>query len=218
MVTEQSLCYSAGVPRPRVHDPDRILDAAESLAVRSGPGAVTTRAVAAAAGVSNGAIYHEFGSRSGLLGRTWLRAARRFLSAQSDLVTAVLDAGADGVAAVVAAADAPAAFAEQFGTSARLLLGVQRDQLIDGDTPPEVASALAALDRDLVGLMIRLADSLWNRKDAAAVDTITTCIVDLPTAILLSRNRLDQPAARAQLTAAVRAVLAVGPAEQGGNT
>lgn len=203
------------MPRPRVHDPDRILDAAESLAVRSGPAAVSTRAVAAAAGVSNGAIYHEFGSRSGLVGRTWLRAARRFLTAQTELVDAALDSESDGVAAVVAAADAPAAFAERFGTSARLLLGVQRDQLVDGDTPAEVASALAALDSELVGLMIRLAERLWNRRDAAAVDTITTCIVDLPTAILLSRNRLARPVARAQLTAAVRAVLAVGPAEQG---
>nr|WP_307695101.1 TetR family transcriptional regulator [Nocardia beijingensis] len=64
-----------GMPRPRIHDPGTVLDAAESLAVRCGPAAVTTHAVAAATGVSNGAIYHTFGSRAELLGRTWLRAA-----------------------------------------------------------------------------------------------------------------------------------------------
>jgi hypothetical protein len=59
--------------------------------------------------------------------------------------------------------------------------------------------------------MIRLARALWDRKDAAAVDVITTCIVDLPTAILLQRNRIHDPGARKRLRAAVRAVLAVGP-------
>jgi hypothetical protein len=42
------------------------------------------------------------------------------------------------------------------------------------------------------------------------VDVVTTCIVDLPTAILLRRNRINDPAARERLRAAVRAVLAVG--------
>jgi hypothetical protein len=51
----------------------------------------------------------------------------------------------------------------------------------------------------------------WDRKDARAVDAITTCIVDLPTAILLRRDRLSSSTARAHLHAAVRAVLAVGP-------
>ena len=55
----------------------------------------------------------------------------------------------------------------------------------------------------LIGLMIRLARGMWDRKDAGAVDTITTCIVDLPTAILLSRNRLGSKTAREHLRAAV---------------
>ena len=59
--------------------------------------------------------------------------------------------------------------------------------------------------------MIRLAVNLWDRKDAGAVDTITTCIVDLPTAIVLRRDRLADPTAREHLRAAVRAVLDVGP-------
>jgi AcrR family transcriptional regulator len=201
------------MPRPRVYEPDRVLDAVESLAVASGPAAVTIRAISAAVGVSNGALYHTFGSRSGLMGRAWLRAGRRFLAVQNDLVDKALSTtGLQApVAAVVAAADAPAVFAEQHPDSSKVLLTVSREELLDSDLPDDVAIELRDLDRLLVGLLIRLAVNLWGRKDARAVDTITTCIVDLPTAILLRRDRLANPTAREHLRASVRAVLDVGP-------
>jgi AcrR family transcriptional regulator len=200
------------VPRPRVHDRDTVLDAAESLAVATGPAGVTTRAVAAAAGVSNGAIYHSFRSKGDLVAQTWLRAARAFLDVQSGLVdTALAEAGADPIHAVAAAADAPAVFFGLHPQSARLLLRVNRDQLLGEDLPADVAAELGALDRELIGLMMRLSLRLWDRKDAVAVDAITLCIVDLPTAILLSRNRINSAWARDNLKSAVRAVLADGP-------
>jgi AcrR family transcriptional regulator len=201
------------MPRPRLHEPDQVLDAVESLAVASGPAAVTIRAVSAAVGVSNGALYHTFGSRSGLMGRAWLRAGRRFLAVQNALVDhALSEAGPRApVAAVVAAAGAPAVFAEQYPDSSKLLLTVRRDELLDSDLPDEIATELRDLDRLLVGLMIRLAVNVWDRKDARAVDAITTCIVDLPTAILLRRDRLASTTAREHLRASVRAVLDVGP-------
>jgi AcrR family transcriptional regulator len=195
------------MPRPRVHDPDRVLDAAESLAVRSGPAAVTIRAISTAVGVSNGALYHTFGSRTGLLARAWLRAGHRFLDAQ----TASVDKAPTGVQAVLAAADTPAVFAEQYPNSGLLLLTVPRDNLLNSDLSDEIAGEVRDLEATLIGLMIRLAVSVWDRKDAAAVDTITTCIVDLPTAILLRRNRLRSETAREHLRAAVTAVLDVGP-------
>lgn len=212
MITEQLLCYLSGVPRPRIHDRDTVLDAAESLAVQTGPAGVTTRAVAATAGTSNGAIYHSFRSRGDLLAQTWLRAARAFLDVQNQLVeSALADDAADPVSAVVAAADAPAVFFGLHPQSSRLLLRVDRDQMLGDDLPDDVVADLAELDRALIGLMIRLSSHLWKRKDAKAVDAITLCIVDLPTAILLSRNRIEDPWARNQLTSAVRAVLADGP-------
>jgi AcrR family transcriptional regulator len=200
------------MPRPRIHDRDTVLDAAESLAVQTGPASVTTRAVAAAAGMSNGAIYHSFRSRGDLVAQTWLRAARAFLDVQSDLVdSALADSSVDPIAAVVAAADAPAVFFRLHPQSSRLLLRVDRDQLLGDELPQDVTTDLAALDRALIGLMMRLSVHLWKRKDAAAVDAITLCIVDLPTAILLSRNRIGSAWARDQLKSAVRAVLADGP-------
>lgn len=199
------------MPRPRVHDPDRVLDAVESLAARSGPTAVTIRAISEATGVSNGAVYHGFGSRAGLVGAAWLRAARNFLAVQGELVSAA----PEPTDAVIAAADAPVAFAELRPTASKLLSVINRDDLIDADLPAELAAQLGHVDAELIGLLIRLAAALWDRRDAAAVDTITTCVVDLPTAIVLSRDRLGSPTARAQLHAAVRAVLSVGPTLKG---
>ncbi|HXO56381.1 MAG TPA: TetR/AcrR family transcriptional regulator [Mycobacterium sp.] len=198
------------MPRPRVYEPDRVLDAVESLAVASGPAAVTIRAVSAAVGVSNGALYHTFQSRSGLMGRAWIRAARRFFTMQHDLVEQALADG-DPQAAVVAAADAPAVFADRYPDSSKLLWLVSREELLDSDLPDDVAAELHDLHRSLIDLMIRLADKLWDRRDARAVDTITTCIVDLPTSIVLRRDRLANPTAREHVRASVRAVLDVGP-------
>ena len=198
------------MPRPRVYEPDRVLDAVESLAVASGPAAVTIRAVSAAVGVSNGALYHTFESRSGLMGRAWIRAARRFFTMQHDLVDQALADG-DPQAAVVAAADAPAVFGDRYPDSSKLLWLVSREELLDSDLPDDVAAELHDLHRSLIDLMIRLADKLWDRRDARAVDTITTCIVDLPTSIVLRRDRLANPTAREHVRASVRAVLDVGP-------
>jgi hypothetical protein len=117
----------------------------------------------------------------------------------------------DPIAAVVAAADAPVVFAEQYPDSSKLLFTVHRDELLNSDLPDEIATELSDLDRMLVGMMIRLAVDLWDRKDARAVDAITTCIVDLPTAILLGRDRLDSATAREHLRVAVRAILDIGP-------
>lgn len=198
------------MPRPRLHDPDRVLDAVESLTVASGPAAVTIRAISSAVGVSNGALYHTFGSRAGLMARAWLRAGQRFFTLQNTLVDQAL-AGGDAREAVLAAADAPVVFAERHPQSSTVFWAVSREELLESELPDDVAAELNDAHRLLIGLMVRLAVNLWDRKDARAVDTITTCIVDLPTAVVLRRDRLANPTARAHLRAAVRAVLDVGP-------
>lgn len=195
--------------RPRVHDPDDILDAVETLVAARGASGVSIRAVSAATGVSNGALYHEFGSRSAILARTWLRAGRRFLACQSALVDAALPGG--GASAVAAAADAPAAFADARPDAASLLLTVRREDVLSTGVTDDIAAQLRDLDGELTALLIRLSTAMWNRRDAAAVAVITTCVVDLPTALLLRRNRLADPTARRALRAAVAAVLDVGP-------
>jgi AcrR family transcriptional regulator len=181
-----------------------MLDAAEALAIEGGVKAVTIRAVAERGGISNGAIYHAFGSRGGLVGRAWVRAARRFLELQQQVV----DAEDDPVRAVVAAADAPAVFSEQYPSSARLLLGTSRDELI-GEAPAEVQAELRALDRDLRELLIRLSIAMWQRKDAASVAVIEDCVVGLPTGLMLRRPMPPTKDTRRRLAAAVETILSV---------
>ncbi len=208
-----------GVARPRIHDLDHVLDTAEKLAVTSGPAAVTVRALSEATSVSNGALYHAFGSRAGLLARAWIRAALAFLQLQRDAVDDALgtDASVDGtcaVEAVVAAALCPAVFFDQKPTSAQFLLTVSRSDLLGaGDLPADVAKELRQLDKALVMIFVRLSRSLWDRKDKAAVALIRDCVVQLPTALLLDGNRTADPHARARLAAAVRALLTIPPAQ-----
>ena len=191
------------MPRPQVYDRDAMLDAAEELAVKGGVKAVTIRAVSDRAGISNGAIYHAFGSRGGLVGRAWVRAARRFLALQQQAV----DAEDDPIRAVVAAADAPAVFSEQYPSSAQLVLGTSREELI-GEAPAEVQAELRALDTDLRDLLIRLSIAMWDRKDAASVAVIEDCVVGLPTGVMLRRPMPPTANTRRRLAVAVEAILA----------
>lgn len=213
--------YAASVPRPRVHDLDQVLDVAERLVVAVGPDQLTARRLSTESGVPNGAIYHAFGSLAALRGRLWLRAATDFLRLQAELIDEALGATRapafdDAVNAVVAAADAPAAFADRRPAAARMLMTVRREQLLGPDLPEELADSLLGLDRRLVSeVLLRLTSALWGRRDSPSVEVMTTCVVDLPTALL--HRHLRQGAAdgtvhitadvRARLAAAVRAVL-----------
>ena len=197
------------MPRPRVHDLDRVLDVAEHLVAQVGATGVTVRGLAEAAGVPNGTIYHGFGSLGALLGQVWLRAATDFL----DLQTGLVDRAGDAQSAVVAAADTPAVFAEHRPAGARMLLNVDKNELLGPQLPTDLADALIALDKRVVALLVRLSLMLWDRRDGAAVEVLTTCVVDLPTALYrraLATGPVD-PHVRRRLAAAVRAVLAIPP-------
>ncbi|MBF6167999.1 helix-turn-helix transcriptional regulator [Streptomyces gardneri] len=201
------------MPRPRVHALDPLMDAAEQLAVDSGPAAVTVRALSEAASVSNGAIYHAFGSRAGLMGRVWLRAAQRFLTLQREAVDRALAAGSsreEVIEAVVAAADTPAEFLVQQPVSGRFLLTVPREELLgSSELPDDIAEELRQLDQTLIELFVGLSRGVFDRADREAVGVIRECVVELPTALLLRGRRDPDPAVRQRLAAAVRAVLAV---------
>ena len=196
------------MPRPRVHDLGELLDTAERLVAERGAENVTVRGLAAAAGVPNGTIYHAFGSLNALLAQAWLRAATAFL----DLQTELADQAPTAADAVVAAAGTPAVFAAQRPAGARMLLTVKQDRLFGPDLPDELADALHALDKRLIALLVRLARRMWDRGDGLAVEVITTCVVDLPTALF--RRDLTGPLVRERLAAAVRAVLTVPPEER----
>ncbi|WP_320671984.1 TetR/AcrR family transcriptional regulator [Patulibacter defluvii] len=195
--------------RPRIHDPEAILDAAERLLADEGAGALTIRALAERTGAPSGTLYHAFGSRSDLLARLWVRAATGYLDQQQTAVDAAL--AADGpVAAVIAAAETLAVLRERRPTTARLLLRHRRQDLIGDDLSPALAAELDGLQRRLDGEIRRLALALWQRGDRAAREVVAACVVDLPGALLLDRRpRTIDP--RPLLAAAVGGILAAGP-------
>lgn len=203
------------MPRPRVLDLSQLMDMAERLAAESGPRAVTIRALSDATSISNGAIYHAFGSRAGLLGHVWLRAAKRYLCVQRAAVAQALSSGTARepvVDAVVAAARCPATFFSQDPVSARFLLAVHRDNLFEsGDLPGELADDLRRLDHELGGLLIELSERMWNRRDRCAVAAIRACVVELPTALVIRGQQPPDSAALQRLDVAVRAVLTLTP-------
>ncbi|MGY1664332.1 TetR/AcrR family transcriptional regulator [Geodermatophilus sp. SYSU D00696] len=198
------------MPRPRVHAPEAVLDAAEELLVAEGRAQLTVRGLAARSGASNGSIYHAFGSLETVVAAAWLRRAQQFLELQR---TAVAEAGGDGRRAVQAAADAPARLAGLDLRAAQLLFRLQRDDLLTDAVAPEVADALRSLDAALLDTLRLLARGVWDRDDGAAVGVVTTCVVRLPTALLLPEIRAGRvrPHTRAQLAAAVAAVVDCGP-------
>jgi AcrR family transcriptional regulator len=196
------------MPRPRVHAPESVLDAAEELLVAHGRGGLTIRALSEGAGVSNGSIYHAFGTLEDVVAGAWLRRAEQFLAMQRSAVDEELENGG-ARRAVQAAADAPARLAEQDLRAARLLVALDRDDLLTDSVSGSAADRLRALDAALLDTLRLLARALRGRADAAAVDLITTCVVRLPTALLFPgiRAGLVSPSARRQLAAAVGAVL-----------
>lgn len=195
--------------RPRLHDLDALLDAAELLFAEGGSGALTIRALAERTGAPSGSLYHAFGSRNELLGRMWLRAANRFLDLQRTAVSEHLGEGVsydDAVAATVAAASTPAVLAAQSPATAKLLLEHRREAIVDEGLPEPLTTELLALDDQLLQIMRTLASALFGRRDRRAIETVTACIVDLPTALLSSRHkRAIDPLTI--LEAAVRGVL-----------
>jgi AcrR family transcriptional regulator len=200
------------MPRPRVHAPDAVLDAAEELLVERGRAQLTIRLLAERSGASNGSIYHAFGSLETVVGAAWLRRARQFLALQATAVEQALAAG-DGRRAVQAAADAPARLADDDLRAAQLLVALQRDDVLTDAVAAPVADELRALDATLAATLRRLALAVWDRGDAAAVDVVTVCVVRLPAALLFGEIRTGRirTHTRAQLAAAVGAVLDCGP-------
>ena len=171
---------------------------------------LTIRALSSASGASNGAVYHAFGSRDGLLARVWAEEAGRFLTFQRDRVAEAMGEG-DPTAALVAAALAPAAYAKDDEDGARLLLAATADDLLTSELD-EGRTQLLQLQKELRALLVELASALWERGDRAAVTTVRHCVVTLPGALLLKSDRITDPLAQHSLEHAVRGIAAAPPA------
>ncbi len=168
------------------------------------------RALITESGASNGAVYHAFGSRDGLLARVWTREAEKFLAFQRKQVEQALEES-DPVSAVVAAALSPASYAVQDEDGARLLLTTNADQLMTPELDANAHTDLLGLQRQLGELLTELATVLWGRRDRAAVTTMRYCVVTLPGALLLKSRDVRDPLAQHALEQAVRGIAAAPP-------
>jgi AcrR family transcriptional regulator len=78
----------AAEPAPREAARKALLDAAERLLIEEGHAGITTRKVAAEAGVNHGLVHYYFGSNENLLVRTLERFTDRLIARQRDLYAA----------------------------------------------------------------------------------------------------------------------------------
>jgi AcrR family transcriptional regulator len=200
--------------RPRQHDLDALLGHARSLWIERGAEGLTIRALSSASGASNGAVYHAFGSRAGLLARVWAQEAGRFLAFQRDRVREAMLHG-DATSALVAAALAPATYAADNADGARLLLAVTADDLLAADPGEPARTQLIDLQKELGTLLVDLASALWDRRDRAAVEVVRHCVVRLPGALLLQAENIADPLAAHSLEHAVRGIASAVPPASG---
>jgi hypothetical protein len=119
---------------------------------------------------------------------------------------------ASATEAVVAAALSPVDFAIEHPCAARLFFMQRRDQLFSHNLPQSASDELDAIQRTFTGVLIRLAQARWNRRDSVAADAIAACVVDLPGGLMQRKLRagaaLDDQT-RTQIDAACRAILAL---------
>jgi len=187
-----------------VFSTDEILDAARGVVIERGPRGATVEAIAEAAGVPVGSLYHRFRSIDELLASAWLRAVQR-TQARALAVPASLEAPLEAAVAV-ALAMYDHCLAEPEDT---LLLDVlRRGDLLSLDTGP-LGGELETVNDPVLELMAGLARALFGRADARGRDLVLLALVDMPHGFahreLISGTRT--PARRERLPAAVRAVL-----------
>ncbi|RNL78275.1 TetR/AcrR family transcriptional regulator [Nocardioides marmorisolisilvae] len=196
--------------RPQVVDIDALLDHARGIWVAEGQAGVTIRALSAASGVSNGAIYHHFSSRTHLLAQIWAREAASFRLFQRERIQEARDAGT-AEDAVVAAALATGAYAEVKGAAVRVLFGSRPDSLTAEGVPDEVIKELRRHRASAATLIADLAEEVWGRSDKDAKRLMRNCVVDIPARIFMAADKPNDKLARYAIEHAVRGLLAAGP-------
>lgn len=196
--------------RPQFVDVDALLEHARSLWVAEGQDAVTIRALSSRSGVSNGAIYHHFSSRTHLLAQIWAREASAFRAFQRERIEEARETGT-AEDAVVAAALATAGYAEVEGAAVRVLLASRPDSMIADGVPADVVTELRRHRARAATLVADLAEAAWGRSSKDAKRLMHNCVVDIPARIFMAADKPNDKLARYAIEHAVRGILAAGP-------
>jgi AcrR family transcriptional regulator len=191
--------------RPELHPESAILDAARTLVLAEGARSTTVNAIAAASGAPKGSIYHRFASLNDLLAEMWMRAVRR---SQAAFLAALGEP--EPVTAAVAGALSIHDFAEQQRADARLLVAMRREDLVETVDASQLRRELDELNRPLEGALTELGRRLYGRASRENIERTVCAVVDIPQGAIrrhLLAGVQFPPGLRAQLEAAVRAVL-----------
>ncbi len=126
-----------------------LLDAAAALLAAEGPGALTVRRIAEAAGVSTMGLYSRFGAKSGIVEALWRRGFEEFAAMLHS------SEGPDATARLVAGASSYRRFALEHPTT----YGIMFQQAVpDFEPSPEAVAFAQASFRTFVGIVAEAMD------------------------------------------------------------
>lgn len=184
--------------RPARVDERDLYAAVGRLVASKGPASLSTRRIAAEAGVPTGSLYHRFPERDLLVASAWLDAVRRF---QPGWIQA-LDHPHLDEAIVRAAAHTPR-WATANPVETALLLRYSREQLLQS-WPLQLGDDLAVVNRPVTQALRRHARRRWGTASAAHIERLRFAVVTVPRALVREH---DDPGALVE--AASAAALAV---------
>jgi AcrR family transcriptional regulator len=193
------------MPRPRIHQPDTVLDHARDIVLERGARAATMEAIARTSGAPMGSLYHYFSSHDELLARLWVRAVRR-----SQAAFRAAAEHEDPEQAALAAALSIYDFCVRERDDARLLMSLRREDLIQAELPPDLMQELKDLNRPVGHTLEQLSHRLYGRAQPHDLDRVLLATFDLPYGIArpsIIRGRTPPNHRRKLLKAAVLAVI-----------
>lgn len=175
IANELAVSYPISMPRPAKHDETKILKAAATLVAARGPAAATIIAIAASIAAPNGSIYHRFRSRDELMGRLWLSKARIF----QDRWLEALEESDPHKAGLEAALSVPRTARSDF-EGARILLLHRREDFLSDGWPREIQAEASRLEKQVSTGLTKITRRLFDRDSAAARQTTSFAVLDLP--------------------------------------
>jgi AcrR family transcriptional regulator len=192
------------VERPSRFSEAQILDATAAIVAADGPGAATIGAIGNVLKAPSGSIYHRFASRDVLLGRLWLSKAAFF----QNRFTAALADPDPAKAGLAAALSIPLA-------GARIMLLHRRDDFLDGDWPPDMATEAIRLKHQAGDAMNEIARRLFGPVSAETLRLVNFAVIDVPLAAVRRHVAVNElpPASVEDLIARTYAAL-IAPARR----
>ncbi len=151
---------------------DEFMDAAMSIVVEKGPGALTVSALAKGMKAAIGSVYHRFPSRDVLLAETWIRIVESF---QRQFLETLEKNGLQAALNTIQ-------WVREHPREARILLVYRREELVSGPWPEHLKGRAACLSRELDSGIRSFAKNHFGNAGKEALRRATFALVDVPLA------------------------------------